>query len=346
MPRVRLHLLTLLAGAMVGCAGAEGPVEHVSSTSQAIIDGTTSPRSQNAIVQLALEGDSEGRCTASLVAKNLVLTARHCVGREEGRAEVTNFTASKLRVYTGQDAPQKIRAGDEPAAIGKKLFTASGSDMFPDVALVLLDRELDNPVATIRLEGGVQKGEVVDIVGYGLTKSGELSDVRLQRKGKKVTDVAPGKDPFGADLHDGEFIFGEAACSGDSGGPALSAASGAVIGVASRVGNGETPKDGTPNFCIGSKAIGIYTALEAAKDIIEKAFEAAGAEPVLEDADATSTASAKGGGDEDLLDPHSTTPVPQAGCSAAPSAAGGATSPALLLAAGLLLSQRTRRRKP
>lgn len=357
----------LLLGLCAGCAadaseGSEPRRETTGATSQAIINGTTSPASQNAVVQLALDTGMgpQPNCTATLVAKNLVLTARHCVGQvDASQTNVTNYTASALRVYVGQSSPQKLAAMQDPAAIGKKLFTSPGTKMIPDIALVLLDRSIENPVATIRLDGGAKVGESLTIVGYGLTQNNNEPAQRMQRTGKKVLQIFPATVE-GDPLNEGEFTFSEAACSGDSGGPALSGTSGAVVGVASRVGNGTQPTSTNPAaFCVGDNALDFYTALSAAKSYITQAFKEAGATPTLEEASTADDTSSDGAdtstsntktksstSSSDDGDTTSATPVlhqvQSSGCSAAPGRAPGVSLAGLGVLAGLLLARRRR----
>ncbi len=361
---VRVLGLVLL-GALVGCAAdvpdeARGG-EQTGTTSQAIINGTASPETQNAVIQLALDKGTgpESLCTGTMVAKNLVLTARHCVGQvNDAQTAVTNFSPTWLRVYVGQSSPQKIVARQAPAAIGKKIFSSSTSSMFPDIALVLLDRPIENPIAKIRIDGGAKVDEPLTIVGYGLQANGTEPSVRMQRTGKKVLQTYPA-EVEGEALNPGEFTFSEAACSGDSGGPALSATTGAVIGVASRVGNGTEPTQANPaSFCLGANALDFYTALSASKPFLTTAFKEAGASPLLEtstaepddDDESTTRTRAKTSSDEDDEDedkPKATKrtalPTTSSGCSASPS--GRADGALALVGVALALGAASRRRR-
>ncbi len=255
-----------------------------SGTSRAIINGTSSPAAQDYVVQIAIEKDGKRVpfCTATLVAKNLVITARHCTGElSDDEESITSFSPAKLAFYFGTGAgPRTI--DEEPDAFGKTLFTNGRDDLEPDIALVELDRAVTLPIAPIRLDGGATLGETVDVVGYGLTEDHLYPSVRQQRKGLEIATVGPGETDFFA-LNEGEFQFGEAACAGDSGGPALSSSTGAIVGIASRVTNGEERSETkVASFCMGSKAEDIYTDLTPARAFIEDAFAAVGAEPWIE----------------------------------------------------------------
>jgi hypothetical protein len=340
-----------LLGAMAGCAadtGAPGLAAddaHVGTVRQGVIDGDASPSSQDMVVQIALAGPDglSPLCTGSLVAKNLVLTARHCVGEHDPKGDtVANFEASTLRVYTGAGAPKKIADGERAVARGKKIFCADTTSLFPDVALLLLDASVPSAkIAPVRIEGGAKSGERIKVVGYGLTEKGTTPSGRLQRA-VTVEHVFPYEDATAGTLHEGEFLLGEAACSGDSGGPALHAASGAVLGVASRVGGGMRRASGDASFCVGPAAVGVYTGLEAASEFLDAAFEAAGASPTSEDA--TRLASAG-----DAQREPAPLAMPSSGCQAA-NAHGAEGSPprerALLIGAtALALGARRRRRR-
>jgi MYXO-CTERM domain-containing protein len=355
-----LRIGTALAIALIGCSAAHDPAtERLGEERQPIINGTASSTDQDDIILVAWhqQGQDFQACSGELIAKNLILTAHHCVGSlDDQTLVVTRMAAADIHIYTGADAPGKVASG-KPAAVGKQIFTVTDTTLFPDLALVVLDREVSAPIAPIRLTGGAKKGEALTIVGFGITESGGLPSGRRQRTGVTVIDIAPA--PITGDqLNDGEFYFGEAACSGDSGGPALDAKTKAVVGVASRVGNGKQQTQQDPaGFCIGSDTEDIYTALSAAPDLVQAAFKAAGAQPTLEgqaapppttkpDPSTSSSSSADGGADDQSGDPpapKSVTTVQSSGCSAAP---GPSSRPFAIVLALFALAFSRRRRAP
>lgn len=276
--------------ALAACSGgggsesarAHGPASG--STAQAIVNGTPSEKAQDYVVQISIEKDAKmiRQCTGTLIAKNLVITARHCVGAvDEKDLAVESFEPSKLAIYTGIDAGPKLLDA-EAEAHGARLFVNEKALVFPDIAIIMLDKELDLPVAPVRLDGGALTGEPLEIIGYGLTEDDAYPAARQQRTGLKVLKKGPGKSAQ-FELNEGEFQLGEAACAGDSGGPAISAKTGALVGIASRVSNGTERDTTTPaSFCLGKNAEDVYTDLTPARAFIDAAFEAAGATPWIE----------------------------------------------------------------
>src|SRR5262249_1689343 len=77
-----------------------------------------------------------------------------------------------------------------------------------------------------------------------------------------------------------EFQVGESICEGDSGGPALDATTGAVVGVVSRGGNGRVSSTTSPSTtCVDypdTPVTNDYTETSPFKDTILSAFAAVG----------------------------------------------------------------------
>ena len=286
-------VLLALGMAAVGCgtsaevAGDADPTERGVS---AIINGTASGVEHDSVVLISIAG--QGGCTGTLVAPNLVLTARHCVTQTDGGAICkvdgtayqggelySDFPASSLYVYTGQLASAVASSPTKAAARGKQII-AEDTDVYcdKDVAFLLLDRKITTmPIAPMRLGEGAREGEKITAVGWGLTEDGTTPTKRLMRENILVHAVGPvAYDSSDIGLGASEFLIGEGICSGDSGGPAF-ASTGAVVGVVSRGGNGE--KGGGADSCVGRDTLGIYTHLGEKKALVDRAFSAAGATP-------------------------------------------------------------------
>jgi MYXO-CTERM domain-containing protein len=302
-------LATLLAVA-AGCSSGipaenEGapPGEVVARASSPIISGTASTSDQDAVVLIVLHdpsGQIKGTCSGTLVAPNLVLTARHCVSDTDEGALCTkagvalqqggargDFNPSDLSIYTGVDAVQVADNPGKAAARGKQFVHESVSTICnADLSFIVLDKAVNGRVATLRLTGGTREGEVLTAVGWGITTSNNLPGSRQQRTNVQVQAVGPmvldSQSQIG--LGNSEFLVGESICSGDSGGPTLSA-KGAVVGVVSRGGGGGTgnPDPNNPSAsCVGSNVINFYTHLSQKAALVAQAFAAAGAQPRAE----------------------------------------------------------------
>jgi hypothetical protein len=282
---------------LTGC-GAEsgGTSPSGSSEASAIIHGKDDADAHDAVVLIALqkEGRLASACTGTMVAPNLVLTARHCVSatdraalcRADGSSyeggEITgDFEAGSLNVYTGELAMQTIKDEGPPAAHGKLVIVERTQTLCDrDVAFILLDRAVDTEVAPIRLKLGPREGESLIAVGWGLTENGTLPNKRMQRSGVRVAAVGPLvlDEDTEVGISRSEFAVHEAFCSGDSGGPAFSS-TGAVVGVVSRGGNGDDDSSNRAASCVGADVVGYYTHLANKKALVARAFELAGYQP-------------------------------------------------------------------
>jgi len=295
--------LTAFGAALAACAG-QPQAESIGTSQEEIIAGSTSPSSQDAAVLLVHfdGGGSYAACTATLVAPNLVLTARHCVSHavEEpfycdadgalvaagpgGGTVTSDFAADELYVFTGTKRPNLQLGKVQAAAHGKTLFHDDSKVLCGnDLALVVLDHDVAGAtIAPIRLDGPIAVGEKLTAVGWGATTSTETPLVRQQRSGIVVRHVGPfGKGSVSA-VPANDFSVGESICAGDSGGPAISEETGAVIGVVSRGGNGTNDPDDLAAGCIGASTINHYTQTAPFKDLILSAFESARQEPWVE----------------------------------------------------------------
>ncbi|WP_394843027.1 trypsin-like serine protease [Pendulispora brunnea] len=344
-------LLPLLAAALTAASSAHAAEENTGSTSQPIISGSASPSSQNAVVMLVhVENGNGGEtCTATLVASNLLITARHCVsetGKQpfycdkngkvqndgNGGGEVgADYKATDLYVFTGTTRP--VFNGTTPAqaaARGKKIFHDNATAVCGhDLALVLLENNVSStiPLARIRLDSQASKGEKITAVGWGVTLDTKYPAQRQQRTGIPIVQVGPYSDDR-VDVPGNDFLVGESTCSGDSGGPGFSEDTGALIGVVSRGGNGKdatNPADGCTN------ADNDYTQTAPFKSLIQSAFNESGNSPLVETGRPTNNGS---GGDD-------------GGCSASPASSRSMGAGAGLVALGIALAtvRRTRRRR-
>jgi Trypsin len=290
-------LAALLAvGLALGSCSAAPSDEPVGQTSEPIVNGVNSDASQNfAVLIVHPTGGQYYECTGTLVAPNLVLTARHCVSSvpetgfsctasgvgSSGGAIGADFDPSTLLVFTGGARPLDL---SNPAAVGMQTFHDSATNLCNhDVALIGLSQSMPSgiPIAAMRFVPLPSVGELVTAVGWGVTTVTELPSVRQQRSGVSIVETGPFTDTGGDDVAPSEFDVGEAICEGDSGGPALDGSS-AVIGVASRGGNEMKPQTGDLSAsCVGGQTLNYYSKVGAFSSVILHAFDAMGATPTI-----------------------------------------------------------------
>lgn len=327
------------------CSGEQPDFSSdIGQLEQPIVQGTQSDASEDATLYVRTRfSPTQGvSCTGTLVAPNLVVTALHCVTENEllmfacnndGTLEDENRTdgalgrlapPSAVNIFTGI-LTEGIPESQEPDAVAVQLFgTGSNQICRNDLAVVLLDRDLDLPISSMRLETTVRWGDLVRVVGYGRT--GVDGDAgRFTRSGVRIVDVGPMTD--GGDLGTAAprtFVTNEGACHGDSGGPAFDQETGALVGVYS-LSAGET--------CESTGIRNVYTHLNPFSSFVLDAFEAAGAEPLLED--------------DGSVDEEPAAAADEGGCAIGNARARSSTPPAAgfaLLAAALLVRSARRRR--
>ena len=284
--------LALLALAGAACSEPLEPTEDVGHASQAIISGTTTAGAeQGAVVALGVSSNNVWslQCTGTIIAKRLVLISRLCVSSVAQDNTLQDLPASALGIYTGTNGGEKAQKNLAPTALGTELFVPAGGSIYPAVAILRLDRDVDAPVAALRLTKGAAQDEALTIAGFGYDQNNKLPSIREQRSGLSVLALGPNDS---VQLAKGEFMTGESFCRGDEGAPAFSAKTKAVIGVAVEVANGQADQPSDPRAtCMGSSARAYFNDLVSVKEVFDRAFAAAGATPRLE---STGTATKQG----------------------------------------------------
>jgi MYXO-CTERM domain-containing protein len=249
----RLHrLATGLTGVALTLAAAAGgcgaqPDEATLGASQAISGGRADVSHRSVFLLISQHDDRASSCTATLLAPNLLLTARHCVSAGS-HEDVLCGEASLGEPYPAEsffttNDPQPREGSPFFRAADIRVPVENGDTCGFDIALVLLAENVPGAIAepaVPRIDQEVQPGEVYTAVGYGVDESGQSTGTRQERSGLSVA-CEPGT--CGSGVESTEFRGEDGICSGDSGGPALDA-EGKVVGVVSR----GTPDCRTPIY--------------------------------------------------------------------------------------------------
>ncbi|MGC4090464.1 MAG: S1 family peptidase [Polyangiaceae bacterium] len=223
-------------GALSACSASASSAEDSAARQEPISGGSTDAANTNVFSVLIHADGAVGACSATLIAENLLLTARHCVapGGEDpvvcGRASFGDAYAPSGMIAANAVDVTRTQTWYH----GSEVFVPSeGSDTCGfDIALIVLKERIPATVAAPavpRIDRDVTIGEAYEAVGYGTS---EVSDYGVRRLLENQAVLCePGACRSG--VIGSEFVGSTGACEGDSGGPAF-AVDGKLVGVASR----------------------------------------------------------------------------------------------------------------
>ncbi len=277
--------IVAIAGASSGCAydvREASTDSSIGTKSQPVIGGTVSERESVVLVR-SRGATGTSVCSGTLVAPNLVLTARHCVSAFqngdfmctiEGFVDLSRPRSPVNAGDMGLPYPPEdvgIHVGtepdfDDPTTIGRAIIAPESDTICRnDIAFVILEEELDVEYSPIRLEDGVVQNEPSTVVGFGLNDNRRIE--RTERSGLPIVAIGFSDFyPVEGNALPRTFVLGTSVCPGDSGGPAYSDETEEVMGVFSFF-RGD---------CESSEARNFFTQAAPFRSIALQAFQEAG----------------------------------------------------------------------
>jgi hypothetical protein len=182
-PLISLCALSLVSLSMLACGSAnDRPDPSISRLIEPISGGQTDSYHTSVLGMFTMSNYGGGMCSATLIAPNLVLTARHCIAPILGDSEYvicgqsafgSPYAGNNIYVTNDQEMTQY---SDNWWQGSEVRVPAEGNDTCGfDVALVILAQNVPESVTVPyvpRIDIEPTQGEVYQAVGYGTTATG------------------------------------------------------------------------------------------------------------------------------------------------------------------------------
>lgn len=217
--RMKLQLIwTALTGAVLFCLPPSSPCQS------RIVGGTKTPSDSYRWIAALAESDGgtlydRQFCGASLISRDWVITAAHCVEGEP---------PSRLQVVVGLSDLDDSSSAEIRGVRGVYIHPAYADvqgDLLNDIALLLLDAPVTNidPVAFARSPSAAVPGISVRALGWGDTLAKPRYPTELRMVDLDLVSIAFANRVYGVNRYDDRHLAamatGKDTCSGDSGGP-------------------------------------------------------------------------------------------------------------------------------
>jgi V8-like Glu-specific endopeptidase len=187
-------------------------------STEEVIDNGIDMSVENKIVPIGLLATDIGVCTGTLINKCTVLTAAHCVIKEENKKITSSlFFINSIRVE-GKDIIVSSYY-DSAMPVNEKMYF--------DVALIKLVKSINIPFYSIPIQEDtlLESGTSIDVWGYGKSSTGGSGTLRKDTGKINIAN---------------DFIMqftGASVCPGDSGGPSFFEGTWNQIGIHSVTSN-------------------------------------------------------------------------------------------------------------